>query len=84
MQRACVSLTGRRRLFDGSGERDSLEQFSPSLLGDGQEGGVVRLVLIEVVHHNAHKYLQHKVHTDEDEDMDVNKHVLGETKKKKK
>jgi len=72
-----VSLTGGWRLLDGPGERDSLEQFRPSLLGDGEEGGVVWLVLIEVVHDDAHEYLQHKVHTDEDEDMDVHEHELA-------
>lgn len=39
---------------------------------------MVRLVLVEVVHHNADKQLQTKVDTKEHKDVDVNGHVLRE------
>ncbi len=71
-----MTLTWRRGFFDRSCERYSLEQLRPPLLRDGEESRVVWLVLVEIIHHNAHKYLEAKIHTDEDEDVNVDKHVL--------
>lgn len=69
-------LTRGRRLLDWSSERDSLDQVRPPLLGDSEQSRVVWLVLIEIVHHDTNEELQAKVHSQEDENVDVNAHEL--------
>ena len=46
-----------------------MHEVRPALLRDREEGRVVRLVLVEVVHNDPHKQLQAKVDSKEDEQV---------------
>lgn len=45
---------------------------------------MVWLVLVEVIHHNPHKQLEDKVHSQKHEDVDINGHELQEHSKELK
>ena len=62
--------------FDWPGEGEALYEVGPALLRDGEQRGVVRLVLVEVVHHDAHEQLEENVDSEEDEQVQVELHVL--------
>lgn len=57
------------RSLDGSEKRDPEHEIGPPLLGHGEEGGVSRLVGVEIVDDNTNKQLEANVDSQEYEDV---------------
>ena len=64
------------RSLDRSEKRDPQHEVRPPLLSHGEEGGVSRLVGVEVVDDNSNKELETNVDSEKDEDVKKNCHVL--------
>ncbi len=62
--------------LDGTGERYPLYKVRPALLRDSEQGRVVWLVLIVVVHNDAYKQLQHYIDPQEHKEVDIDRHYL--------